>query len=285
MKTFLDIKQPPYEDSRAVIIPFGYEKAVSYLMGTSRGPGAIMEASSQLELYDIQTDSEPHLMGIHTLSETEIEGLSPEKAQDFIYDAVQKTLNDGKLPVLLGGEHSISAGSVRACKEKFPDLTVLQIDAHADLRDSYEGSKYSHACAMSRIAESAPYVGVGIRSVGTEELDAFKKKRTAGEIITVDDFRRLNNFKSIIDKLTENIYITIDADGYDPSIIPGVGTPEPGGLTYQETDNLLSEVITNRNVVGFDFMELRPITGEVRSEFTAAKIIYKIIARIFRKNN
>ena len=282
IKTFLGIEQTPYDKARVVVIPYGYERTVSYLKGTAQGPKAIIEASSQVELYDIEFDSEPHLVGIHTLVEPEQKAIPPEDALKQVYEMVGQVIGDGKLPVLLGGEHSISQAGIRACFEKFPDLSVLQIDAHADLRESYEDSKYSHASAMRRVSEMVPYVGVGIRSVGPEESREFKLRRASGGIFTRDDFITLKYSKPIVDKLSHNVYITIDADGFDPSVIPGVGTPEPGGLSYDDVDRLLRDAVASRNVVGFDFVELRPIAGEVRSEFTAAKVIYKTIARIFR---
>ncbi len=279
----MGIEQPDYEKAQAVILPIGYEDTASYLKGTIDAPASIIEASRQLETYDIETDSEPYTVGIYTSKPLSLKAISPEEAIGQIYTETRNILKAGKLPVLLGGEHSLTLGAVKACSEEYPDLSVLQIDAHADLRDSYEDTEYSHACVMKRISEVVPYVGVGIRSAASEESETFKLKRKAGEIITIEDFKQLKKFKPVIEKLSGNVYITIDADGFDPSVIPGVGTPEPDGLTFDAVNRLLGEVITAKSIVGFDFMELRPIQGDVRSQFTAAKIIYKILAKIFRK--
>ena len=283
-KTFLDIDNPNYADCKVVIVPFGYERTTSFLKGTENGPKAIISASSQLELYDIETDSEPYLEGIYTMEEMADNSATSEAAIAEVYTIVGDVIRDGKLPVLLGGEHTISIGAVRTCKDKYPELSVLQIDAHADLRDVYDDSKYSHACVMKRIGEITPYVGIGIRSVGPEEIKEFKIKRENGEIFTPDDFRDLGGLNEIIEKLTSDVYITIDADGFDPSIIPGVGTPEPEGLNYEEILELLKAIARERNIIGFDFVELRPLRGEVRSEFAAAKLIYKMLAYIFQNN-
>ncbi|MBD3233566.1 MAG: agmatinase [candidate division Zixibacteria bacterium] len=281
-KTFLGIKQPDYKTAQAVILPIGYEETASYLKGTIDAPTSIIEASYQLELYDIETDSQPHLEGIYTAPPISLRAISPEEAIKRTYTETQSVLKASKLPVLIGGEHSLSLGAVKAGVEVYSDLSVLQIDAHADLRDSYEGTEYSHACVMKRVSEMVPYIGVGIRSVAPDESEIFKRKRKAKEIFTVADFRQLENFEAIVEKLSDNVYITIDADGFDPSLIPGVGTPEPDGLTFDELNRMLGEVIATKNIVGFDFMELRPMKGDVRSEFTAAKIVYKVLAKIFR---
>jgi agmatinase len=282
-RTFLGIDQPDYNKAKVVIVPFGYEKTTSYHKGTAKGPQAIIDASMQLELYDIETDSRPAEVGIHTLLEPEEMEIDTEEMTGRISGIVGKILEDGKFPVILGGEHSISIGIVRAFSAVFDELSVLQIDAHADLRDEYENSKYNHACVMRRISEMAPYVGVGIRSAGPEEAGQLKRMRQSGRIFTMDETENSGWCESVVDKLSRDVYITIDADAFDPSVIPGVGTPEPDGFSFKQVDGLLGVVRDRRNIVGMDFVELRPLEGETRSEFTAAKLIYKTIARKFRK--
>ncbi|MBD3169694.1 MAG: agmatinase [candidate division Zixibacteria bacterium] len=284
MIIFMGIENCPYEKAKAVIIPFGYEHTTTYLKGTSGGPRAILEASAQLELYDIETDSQPYLNGIHTMETTADNSIPPENAVKLVEEIISRIVMDNKFPVLLGGEHTITIGAVSAVKKKFPDLSVLQIDAHADLRDQYEGSRYSHACVMKRVSEIVPFAGVGIRSVGPEELDDYHRFRAQGRIITSGGFKKLDDYQGVVDILGDNVYITVDVDGLDPSVMPGVGTPEPDGLTFSGVMNLINAVAETKKIVGFDMVELRPLKDEARSEFTAAKMIYKTLAYIFRIN-
>jgi agmatinase len=266
------------ERAKYVILPVPYEQTTSFGKGTALGPEAILTASREVELYDGETDSEPYMAGIHTLPALDLNSLSQDRAISSIGNAASAVVEKRKFLVTVGGEHSISAAPVRALAEKYPDLSVLQIDAHADLREEYQGSRFSHACAMRRIRDVvSTTVGVGIRSLTADEAGLIRRERIptffAQDIVGRNDWQSKS-----IEKLGENVYITIDLDGLDPSVIPGVGTPEPGGLGWYETLAYLRQVCRSRNVVGFDVVELMPIAGSLVSEFAAAKLIYKLIA-------
>jgi len=262
--------QHDYEHSDIVVIPVPYEGTVFYRKGTKNGPQALLDASAKLEHFDFE-EKRNLLDGvkIHTADPL----LLPEKPEEAfrkVEDYFSKIFNDKKFPVAIGGEHSISAGIVNAAK-KFNDFSVLQLDAHSDLRDEFEGSRFSHACPMRRIREKVPAVQAGIRSMSEEEYDYIKKEK-------IEDFIHGVEFDAdkIISQLSENVYITIDMDAFDPSEIPGVGSPEPGGLKWQQTIDLLKEVSKHKKIIGFDVVELAPIPDNVVSEFTAAKLVYKL---------
>jgi agmatinase len=266
------------ERAKYVILPVPYEQTTSFGKGTALGPEAILTASREVELYDRETDSEPYMAGIHTLPALDLNSPSQDRAISSIGNAASAVVEKRKFLVTVGGEHSISAAPVRALAEKYPDLSVLQIDAHADLREEYQGSRFSHACAMRRIRDVvSTTVGIGIRSLTADEAGLIRRERIptffAQDIVGRNDWQSKS-----IEKLGENVYITIDLDGLDPSVIPGVGTPEPGGLGWYETLAYLRQVCRSRNVVGFDVVELMPIAGSLVSEFAAAKLIYKLIA-------
>jgi agmatinase len=233
-----------------------------------------------MELYDIETDSELYLKGIYTAPPV-LESSSPEKMTEAAYKATKKYLAMEKFIVSIGGEHSVSIGPAWAHLEKFEDVTVLQIDAHTDLRPEYDGSKFNHACVMSRIKERCPIVQVGIRSMDIIErpfidIDRiFYAKDIAGSTHPWMD--------SVIEKLSRNVYLTIDLDGFDPSILPSTGTPEPGGLLYYDVINLVKKVIFQKNLVGMDVVELAPIPGNRASQFLATKLIYQILSHRFIK--
>jgi agmatinase len=276
----LEEKYRTYETSKIVIIPVPYDGTSTWVKGSDKGPDALLEASMNMELYDIQTDSEVYLHGIHTMEA--ISGSdNPEIISGFVKKAVEKVLNDKKLPVVIGGEHSVSIGSIQAAAEKYKNLTILQIDAHADLRDEYEGSKYNHACVMARAKEVAKIVQVGIRSMSVEEKSSLNKKRVfwAHDILS----GKSDWSEKALDKISGNVYITIDLDGFDPSCLPATGTPEPGGLDYPTVTRFLQKVIKNRNLVGFDVVELCPIEGNRSSEFLASKLIYQLLCYQFKK--
>lgn len=266
-----------YSDSAIIIIPVPYDETSTWIKGADKGPGAIMEASVNLEFYDIETDSEAHINGIWT-AEPVMEKKSPEALVNAVYKKVLHFLNDDKFPVVLGGNHTVSIGAARAFSEHFKNLTVLQLDAHGDLRQEYEGSRFNHACTMARIREFAPIVQTGIRSLSREELSFVD----TGRIFFA---HQLNADKSLygnaVDRLTDNVYITIDMDVFDPSLIPSTGTPEPGGPGYFEIMNFLRDVIKKRNVVGFDLVELCPSPVNKAPDFVAAKIIYQLLSYRF----
>ena len=267
-----------YAGSKALILPFPYEKTTSYIKGTKKGPSAIINASREVELFDNEIGN-IYEVGICTLKELRIDE-PPEEMAENTYSHFRKLLNDDKFVIALGGEHSITSGIVRAYKDVYNDLSVLQIDAHADLREDFEGSRYSHACAMRRTMDFSSIVQVGIRSLSQEESKFIKDKKLS--IFWTNDIHDNDKwYGNAIKKLLENVYLTIDLDGFDPSIMPAVGTPEPGGLGYYRVLNFLREVFKKRNVVGCDVVELCPRDDDINSDFTAAKLVYKIIGYKF----
>jgi agmatinase len=266
-----------YNESRIIIVPVPYDGTSTWMKGADRGPDAIMEASVNLEFYDVETQTEVHSRGIHTVNPV-IEQSSPELLVDAVYRQTVKLLSENKFPVIVGGNHTVSIGAVKAFSEKINEFSVLQLDAHSDLRQEYEGSAYNHACVMARVLESAPAVQVGIRSMSAEELPYAGKDRI---FFAHDLFYDKNLYSRAIDKLTANVYVTIDLDVFDPSIMPSTGTPEPGGPAYYELMHFLKNVASARNVVGFDVVELCPSAGNIYPDFVAAKVIYQLLSYIF----
>ncbi len=272
---------PEYSSPKSpfVIFPVGYDSTISYKAGTREGPAAILAASKQVELYDDELGFEPYVAGIYTNPALEITTKGPKEMLERVYRAVLPMARKKKRVVMLGGEHSLTFGAVRAYKQVYKNLSVLQIDAHADLRDSYEDSPYNHACVMRRISETCPTVGVGIRNYSADEARFIKAKK----IPVVSAYSFISgevSIDEILDRLTDTVYLTFDLDGFDPSFMPAVGTPEPGGLGWYETLKLLrflSSPKANKRVVGFDVMELSPLPGQISSDFIAAKLVYKII--------
>ena len=266
-----------YSESGIIIVPVPYDKTSTWMKGADKGPDAILEASVNLEFYDIETSSEAHLYGINTIDPV-LEKETPQKLVNAVYDKVLTLLSEKKFPVILGGNHTVSIGSFKAFSEYFENLTILQLDAHADLRQVYEGSELNHACAMARASEYAPVVQVGIRSMSAEELPFVEKDRI---FYSHELYYDKGLYKKALDKLTENVYITIDLDVFDPSIMPSTGTPEPGGPAYFELLHFMRDVIKTRNVVGFDIVELCPSATNKSPDFIAAKIIYQLLSYRF----
>lgn len=261
----------------AAILPVPYDTTASWLKGAAGGPTAILEASQYVEVWDIETASEPWRQGIATLPPLVVEG-GPERLAVEVGRSVGEILDRGQLPVILGGEHSVTVGAVLAAAERSAGLTVLQIDAHADTRESYHGSPYSHACVMARVREVCPIVQVGIRSLDTAEVGRLEHERVFwARDITRD--REAAWIPQAVGLLTKEVYVTIDVDGFDPSIIPATGTPEPGGLDWYQVNELLAAVARHRRVVAFDVVELLP--DHAPSAFTSAKLIYRFLAEIF----
>ena len=265
------------ESSKTVILPVEFDETSTWIKGADKGPKAIIEASQSIELYDIETNSEPGYQGIH-IDEAIAEIKHPEEMVSLCYERVKKHLAGGKFVVTLGGEHSVSIGAAKAYCEKYPNTTVVQLDAHADLRDEYHGSKFNHACVMARIREFAPIVQIGIRSVEAEESKLIEQDRIfyAENIHDKDDW-----IENVISLLSQNVYITIDLDVFDPSIVPSTGTPEPGGLQWYPVLGLLKRIIEKRNLVGYDIVELCPNEINKHSDLLAAKLLYKILAYDF----
>lgn len=276
---FLEPEHKPtsYNLSRVVVWPVPYERTTSWKRGTRRGPEAILEASAYVEEYDDELDWEPSSVGIHTLPETDPSSLGETEGIDLLYTQVRKHMADDKFVLTLGGEHTLSVPIVRAAKEKHADLSVLQIDAHADLRDTYEGTAYSHACVMRRIVECCPAVQVGIRSISKEEKEVLPRLPTrvffARDIVGSPDW-----IDDVIDALSDHVYLTIDVDGLDPSIVPATGTPEPGGLDWHDLLKLLRRVGRDRTILAADIVELMPVEGLHAADFLCAKLAYKILS-------
>jgi agmatinase len=267
-----------YSGSGIIIIPVPYDKTSTWMKGSDKGPEAILEASVNLEFYDVETDTEVHMKGIHTFDPV-VENESPESLVDAVNKIAGSLLEDNKFPVFIGGNHSVSIGSVKAFAGRFNNFSVLQLDAHSDLRNEYEGSALNHACAMARVREFAPVVQVGIRSMSAEEKAVADFSRI---FFAHDLYHDKTLYSSAIDKLTENVYVTIDLDVFDPSIMPSTGTPEPGGPEYYEIMHFLKDVSRKRNIVGFDVVELCPSPVNKAPDFVAAKILYQLLSYIFR---
>ncbi|MGA1977824.1 MAG: agmatinase [Bacteroidales bacterium] len=266
-----------YAGSCIIIVPVPYDATSTWLRGADRGPEAIMEASVNLEFYDVETGTEVHKKGIHTIPPV-IENRSPESLIDAVYRKTLSLLKDNKYPVIAGGNHTVSIGSIRAFSEIYRDLTILQLDAHSDLRQEYEGSQFNHACTMARAREFAPIVQVGIRSVSAEEMPYIERERI---FYSHELCYNRQLYRKAIDKLSDNVYITIDLDVFDPSIMPSTGTPEPGGPGYFELLHFLRDIAGRKNIVGFDVVELCPSPTNKMPDFVAAKVIYQLLSYIF----
>jgi agmatinase len=269
-----------FDGARVVILPIPLDRTTSYVPGTRNGPHEILVASSHMELWDEETQTDVHSIGIFTLPEMEFPFASMEDVVRAIRRVAAEIVNRDKFPFILGGEHSITPAVVGAIAAKHPGLSVLQLDAHADLRDSFMGTPHNHACAMRRTLEFARATQVGIRSLSPEEAAAAPTLPT--QIFYDFNMRqRADWMDRVVDSLSETVYITIDVDGFDPAIMPATGTPEPGGLSWYEALTLLRRVIERRNVVGCDLVELSPMGGNVAPNFLCAKLVYKILSYRF----
>lgn len=271
-----------FEKSEFVILPVSYEQTTTYQKGTKHAPQAIIAASQEVETFDEELKFEACKAGICTQNQMEITTLGPQKMLEKIYQATKELVNKGKKVVMVGGEHTVSIGAVKAFCEKYPDLSVLQMDAHADLRDRYQENRFSHACVMRRIGELSHFVGVGIRNLSEEEHEFIQKNKP--DVFLAQELRNFNRWKEkVLGKVGSDVYLTFDLDFFDPSIMPAVGTPEPGGLLWFETLDFLKKLVYERNLVGFDVVELCPIPGLVAPDFLAARLIYKIIGYMVNK--
>ena len=259
-------------------MPIPYDSTVSFQVGTRNGPRAIIAASQQVELFDEEYSREFYQAGVATLEPVAPEMAGPAQMQEAIFKAASQVVRKGKFLISLGGEHSITPALVRAVKQRYKRLSVIQIDAHADLRAEYEGTPFSHASAMRRVWDlKVPVVGVGIRNYSAEEHRFMKAKK----IVPIGPRQVREDAEWImkaVDGLSENVYVTIDIDGFDPACAPGTGTPEPGGLDWFEVTDLLKAVTIERKVVAADVVEVLPLPGSAQTEFLAAKLIYKLIA-------
>jgi agmatinase len=265
-----------FDRAKVVILPVPYDGTTEWRTGTRDAPQAIINASRYLEMYDLELDREIYEVGIHTLPEVEVLMSGPENMLQRVYEITGELVQKGKLVVMLGGEHSLSFATVRALREAFPQLSVLQFDAHADLRDEYLGTKYGQACVMRRVSELCSIVQVGIRSLSREEKQFLDRNRmTPFYMSTMAEDKDLVNH--ILASLSEEVYVTIDVDVFDPSIMPAVGTPEPGGMQWQQVLDILKSVARHKHVLGFDLVEFCPREGPISCAFTLAKLAYKFI--------
>lgn len=274
---------PKYSDpkkARYAILPLPYDGTVSYQTGTRNGPRAIITASQQVELFDEEYAKEFTAAGIMTCEPVAPEMAGPKEMHESVYQAARQVLAKKKFLIALGGEHSLTSGLVRAVKQKQKNLSVLQIDAHADLRAEYEGTPYSHASVMRRVVEMGiPIVAVGIRNYSLGEHQ-FMKKHGIKPVSVREVRTNADWLQQVVERLTDNVYVTIDIDGFDPAYAPGTGTPEPGGLDWFQVNDLLKATAMFKNIVAADVVEVLPQPGTAQTEFLAAKLIYKLIAHI-----
>lgn len=268
-----------FENSKIVILPVPYDATSTWGKGADNGPEAFLEASENMELYDLETDSEVYTQGVFLYEPL----ICDEKPEIMFQQLRKKTLeiiDTGKLFTMIGGEHSVSIATINAFAQKYDNLSVLQLNAHSDLRESYLDSEFNHACAMHRASKTTNLVQVGIRSSDISEIPFMNKEK----MFFADDIMNMNDWQqSVIDKLGDNVYLTIDLDCFDPSVCPGTGTPEPGGLFWYDVIKLLRLLVEQKNIVAFDIVELAPMETNKISEFLTAKLYYKILSYIFNK--
>ena len=283
IKTYAGIPEEfaQIDKAKIVLIPVPFDGTSTWGKGADKGPDAFLEASENMELYDIETDSEVYKKGIF-LTEPIHETSSPEAMVNKVHEAVKQYIKRNKFVTIFGGEHSISIGTIRAFNECFENLTVLHIDAHADLRESYEDSPYNHACAVHEASTTTNLVQVGIRSMDAIEKTFMDEEKTFFAHDMVNDEFWIDN---VIELLGKDVFITFDLDAFDPSICPSTGTPEPGGLIWYETLEFLKRVFEETNVVGFDIVELCPNPIDRSSDFLAAKLYYKMLSYKYMNTN
>ncbi|MBC8767272.1 agmatinase [Arenibacter sp. BSSL-BM3] len=265
------------EKAKVVLIPVPYDGTSTWGKGADKGPEAFLKASENMELYDIETDTEVYQQGVYLANSVD-EDSSPEAMVNAVHKVTKEYIKRNKFVTIFGGEHSISIGTIRAFNECFDNLTVLHIDAHADLRKSYDGTKFNHACAVHEASQTTNLLQVGIRSMDAIEKTFMDEEKTFFAHDMVNDEYWTDK---VIDLMTDNVFITFDLDALDPSIMPSTGTPEPGGLFYYETLEFLKQVFTDKNVVGFDIVELCPNKSDKSSDFLAAKLYYKMLSYKF----
>ncbi|MBI2810178.1 MAG: agmatinase [Candidatus Melainabacteria bacterium] len=270
------------DNSKVVIVPVPYEATVSYGKGTSKGPAAVLHASQQVELFDDELWVEPHKIGIYTHDAVNMDPVIGEEtptAFQPLYDAISPIIESSKFPISIGGEHSLSLGAIKACAKRYPDLSILQIDAHGDLRKSYDGNPYSHASVAYHVYKALPQpliTQVGIRNISQEEVNWLEEDKPNINIFWARHQDRWN-FHEIIHTLSDNVYLTIDVDGLDSSVMPSTGTPEPGGMSWYHLIELIKVLCIRKNVVGADIVELSPIENLHAPDFLVAKLLYKLI--------
>lgn len=279
----IDPEYEAIEQAAFVVVPVPYDLTTTYQGGARKGPAAILEASCNMELYDEELDAETYRVGIHTVAPLEAVAAGPEGMLDRVEEAIDGVFELGKIPVMLGGEHSITLGAVRAAVKRYPKLSVLHLDAHADMRESYQGTPYSHACIGRRMLELCPVVQAGIRSMSVEEA-AFLRKGTVPVYSAAATRKDRTWVSKAVGHLSKDVYISVDLDALDPSVMPATGTPEPGGMLWQDVLELIREVCRKRRVVGFDVVELAPIPGMVAPDFLAARLAYRMMGYLSKKS-
>lgn len=267
-----------YDSSAIVIMPVPYDGTSTWMKGADKGPDALIEASWNMYLYDIETDSEVYRRGIHTDAPVS-EKAAPDAMVRAVRERADGHLAAGKFLVTIGGEHSVTVGAVQAHAAQYQNLSVLQLDAHADLQEEFNGSKYNHACAMARVRESCPVVHVGIRSMDAAERAAAEP----GHVFYAEEIQGRDDWMDrVVSLLTERVYVSIDLDAFDISIMPATGTPEPGGLAWYDVITLLKKVTKARRVVGFDVVELCPNPYSRHADYLAAKLVYRLLSLVFK---
>lgn len=269
-----------YKHASVVFLPVPYDGTSTWIKGADKGPEALLSASANMEFYDIETGSEVFRRGFFTLAPV-LEASSPEAMAAEVEKRISVLLDDGKFPVLIGGEHSVSIGAIQAFAKYYDEFTVLQLDAHSDMRDEYEGSPYNHACVMARAKEVATNcTQVGIRSTGAEELHNIDPQR----IFHAHRIKKSSLWmQDAAAQLCRNVYLTIDLDVFDPAYMPSTGTPEPDGLAYRDVLDFVKEVLRDHDIVGLDVVELCPCAENKAPDFLAAKLIYQILSLIYEK--
>ncbi len=267
-----------FASARAVVLPVPYDLTTSYLAGTRHGPQAIIEASEHLELYDEELQCEPYRVGIHTLPPLEPSAASPQETLQRVEEVIAWLVDHDKFPVMLGGEHSLTLAPVRAFRKRFKEFSVLQLDAHADLRDSFQGTPFNHACVGRRIHElGVNLVQIGVRAISPEEAEFISRARNLHVCFDYALQSDSAQIEEALHRLRTLVYVTIDLDVFDPALMPAVGTPEPGGLDWYTVLKILRYVKETHTVLGFDVVELCPIAGIVGPNFLAAKLVYKML--------
>ena len=275
--TFLGLEKEftSLERARYVILPVPYEMTTSYGKGTKRGPRAILEASEQVELFDDELFQETYRAGIHTAPPVRFTGREQKRHMQQIARSVEKYLSQGKTVITLGGEHTVTVGALEPFLARYPELTILQVDAHGDLRDTYDGTPYSHASVMRRFVDRCRTAHVGIRSLCQEEASLIRERKLP--VWFARDLHREGWQEEVVDSLGDPVYFTLDVDGLDPSLVPSTGTPEPGGLGWYDILGLLRVLCARRWVIGADVTELSPQPGNHAPDFLVAKLVYRLI--------
>jgi agmatinase len=282
MRTFAGIEKEycTFDAAEILLQSIPYDGTSTWGKGADKAFPAFLDALENMELYDIETDSEVYKHGVHILDEIK-ENDSPESMCSMVYQKSNDILKTGKFPTFFGGEHSVSIGIIKAFYERYKNLTVLQLDAHADLRSEYDGSKCNHACALHNASKNTNLIQVGIRSMDSCELPYLNREKC---FLAEDIHRKMGWMDASLNRMTDDVYITIDLDVFDPSIMPSTGTPEPGGLDWYTVTRFLKKVFREKNVVGFDIVELAPQEGQKASDFLTAKLYYKMLSYKFENH-